>query len=61
MRYRVAVDKGWAVLLLEGEPVPWSAQVVSEHDDAQEATAALDRLKAALAKAREDDGHGVRH
>ncbi len=61
MRYRVAVDKGQAVLLLEGEPLRWSAQVVSEHDDDQEAVAALDRLKAALARAREDEPEATKH
>ena len=57
MRYLVAPDKGWPVLLTDAEPLPWSAQIVSEHKTRQEAADAFDQLKVAMARAREDDGH----
>jgi hypothetical protein len=31
VRYFVATEKGWPVLLTDAQPLAWSAQIVSEH------------------------------
>lgn len=56
IRYFVALDKGWPVLLTDAKPLPWSAQIVSEHENSQEAADAFDELKRAFFKAQEGDG-----
>ena len=61
MRYLVAIEKGWPVLLTDAAPLPWSAQVVSEHADSREAADAFDRLKAAMALARDDEAMRTEH
>ena len=48
MAWKVALDKGWPVLLGVNEPLPWSAQLVSEHEEGQEAAHAYDQLKRAV-------------
>ena len=48
MPWKVALDKGWPVLLGANEPLPWSAHLVSEHEDGQEAARAYDQLKQAV-------------
>jgi hypothetical protein len=60
MRIRVVIVKGWAEFVFGDGPLPEGATFVSEHTDKQEALDAFDRLKAALQKAREDDG-SVKH
>ncbi len=52
MRYRLAIQKGWAIILTDHEPLPHDAEVVSEHDDGRQLVEAYDRLKVALAQAR---------
>ena len=59
MRYLVAIDKGWPVLLTDAEPLPWSAQIVSEHEPGQEAADAFDRL--AMAQAWDAEAIRTRH
>jgi len=61
VRYLVAIDKGWPVLLTDAEPLPWSAQIASEHESGQEAADAFDRLKAAMAQARDAEAIRTRH
>ena len=48
MPWKVALDKGWPVLLGVNERLPWSAILVSEHEDGQEAALAYDQLKRAV-------------
>ena len=49
------------MLLSDAEPLAWSAQVVSEHKTGQEAADAFDRLKAAMAQARDAEAMRTKH
>jgi hypothetical protein len=61
MPWKVAMDKGWPVLLSDKDALPWSAQLVSEHDNGQDAADAFDQLKRVLARAIESTDSDVKH
>jgi hypothetical protein len=50
----------WPVLLTDAQPLPWSAQIVSEHETGQEAADAFDRLRVAMAQARDGETPGTK-
>ncbi len=46
--YKVAIQKGWPILLLRREELPWDAMLVSEHATPEEAADAVERVQAVL-------------